>query len=61
MDVAAVKEIMETDVGKCLRLDGISNWVLRECNDQLADTNNSIFVMSLRDSIVEESQYYTDL
>ena len=53
VDVAEVKKIMETeDVRKCPGPDGVSNWILRECSDQLADKIHSIIVMSLRDSRV---------
>ncbi len=52
VDISEVKKIMETDVIKPLGPDGVSNWILRECSEQLADKIHSIIVMSLRENRV---------
>ena len=37
-DIQEVKEIMkDLDVNKARWLDGVSNWIMKECSDQLAD------------------------
>ena len=62
IDVAEVKKIMEKeDVRKSAGPDGVSNWILRECSEQLADKIHSIIRMSLSESRVPKEWKKTNI
>ena len=53
VDVQEVKEIMkDLDVSKALGPDGVSNWIMKECNEQLADVLHNIIVCSFKEGKV---------
>jgi len=53
VDIQEVKKIMESqDVSKAPGPDGVSNWIMKECSNQLAGKIHSIIVSSLNESKV---------
>ena len=53
VDVKEVKQLMESqDVRKASGPDGVSNYIMKECNDQLAGKLHSIIENSLKESRV---------
>ena len=53
VSVEEVKMIMEKlDKRKAMGPDGVSNWILRECSDQLADKIHAVLVSSFEENVV---------
>ena len=53
IDVKEVKKLMENqDIKKVPRPDGVSNWIMKECSNQLAGKLHSITESSLKESRV---------
>ena len=53
MDVQEVKQLLrKLDKRKATGPDGVSNWILRECSDQLADKIQKLIRSSLEEGIV---------
>ena len=53
VDVQEVKEMMkDLDVSKALGPDGVSNWIMKECNEQLAVVIHNIIVCSFKEGKV---------
>ncbi len=59
-----LKMMKELDVNKATGLDGVSNWILKECSEQLAYKIHSLVVTSLSQGRVPKdwkSKYYTSI
>lgn len=53
VSMESVKKIVwELDVSKAVHPDGVSNWVVRECNEELAETVASMTECSLQEGEV---------